>query len=71
MSNKVESAELILKLYELRREEVLRKARAWLIGQNFDSVQDIYDIYTVEHAHACEFRPTGTWPVRSSIRSRR
>ena len=29
MTTKYESADLLLKLYDLRREPVLRKARAW------------------------------------------
>ena len=31
MSDSSESANLILKLYELRREEVMRKARSWFV----------------------------------------
>lgn len=49
MSTKVESAELILKLYDLRREEVMRKARAWMIGFNPESAVDIYNAYMGEH----------------------
>jgi hypothetical protein len=42
MSAKSEDANLILKLYELRREEVMRKARDWYLSQfNPGSVQDI------------------------------
>jgi hypothetical protein len=42
MSEKFEDANLILKLYELRREEVMRKARDWFLSQfNPGSVQDI------------------------------
>jgi hypothetical protein len=41
MSTKYESADLILKLYDLRREETMRKARIWWGGFNPDSVQDI------------------------------
>lgn len=33
MSTKHEDANLILRLYELRREEVMRKARNWFIGE--------------------------------------
>jgi hypothetical protein len=33
MSDKGESAKLILKLYDLRREEVMRKARNWFIAE--------------------------------------
>ena len=35
------SADLILKLYELRREKKLRKARQWFASQNFQSVDDV------------------------------
>jgi hypothetical protein len=44
MSTKYEDANLILKLYELRREEVMRKARDWYLGQfNPASFQEITD----------------------------
>lgn len=33
MSSAYESADLILKLYDLRREEVMRKAREWYMRQ--------------------------------------
>jgi len=39
--SKYESAELILKLYDLRREETMRKARNWFFGFNPTSVDDI------------------------------
>ena len=35
-------AEIILKLYDLRREEVMRKARAWVIGQFWPATADEY-----------------------------
>jgi hypothetical protein len=38
---KTESAGLILKLYELRREKKLRKARQWFAAQKFASMQDV------------------------------
>ncbi len=41
MSTKYESADLILKLYELRREETMRKARDWMAGFNPESADDI------------------------------
>ena len=40
MANAVDSANLILKLYELRRESVMREARNFMIGFNPDSVED-------------------------------
>jgi len=45
MSNTVDSANLILKLYELRREETLRKAREFMITfdpRSFEEVQAGY-----------------------------
>ena len=45
MSTKYEDANLILKLYELRREEVMRKARDWYIWRfNPGSLQEIADV---------------------------
>lgn len=39
--SKVESADLILKLYELRREEKMREARNWMISFFPESAEDI------------------------------
>jgi hypothetical protein len=50
MSTKYESADLILKLYELRREETMRKARQWMAGFNPESAQDIIDVLYGEHS---------------------
>src|SRR6188474_3946194 len=41
MSKEAKSAELILKLYDLRREETMRKARNWMFGFNPTSVEDV------------------------------
>ena len=38
--SKVESADLILKLYDLRREKKMRKARNWIFGYNPTSVEE-------------------------------
>ncbi len=38
--SKVESADLILKLYDLRREETMRKARDWMFTFNPTSVDE-------------------------------
>lgn len=40
MSSKFESAELILKLYDLRREAVMRKARDWMFSFNPTSTEE-------------------------------
>ena len=51
MSEKYEAANLILKLYDLRREEVMRKARGWFIAEfNPASVQDISNVTMGEHS---------------------
>ncbi len=39
--SKAESAELILKLYDLRREAKMREARSWIIGFFPETVQDV------------------------------
>ncbi len=38
---KVESADLILKLYDLRREDKMREARNWIFSFNPTSAQDV------------------------------
>ena len=39
--SKAKSADLILKLYDLRREETMRKARNWIFSFNPTSVEDV------------------------------
>jgi len=41
MSKETESAELILKLYDLRREAKMREARDWMFGFNPTSAEEI------------------------------
>ena len=41
MTDKAKSAELILKLYELRREAVMREARNWFFSFNPESFEDV------------------------------
>lgn len=41
MSNKYKSADLLLKLYETRREAVMREARNWMIGFFPESADDV------------------------------
>ncbi len=50
MSDKQKSAELILKLYELRREEVMRQARNWFGGFNPTSAEEIMNAARGEHS---------------------
>lgn len=51
MSEKHDDANLILKLYDLRREEVMRKARSWFVGEfNPGSIEDIKNVVLSEHS---------------------
>jgi hypothetical protein len=47
---KHEDADLILKLYDLRREPVMREARNWFFGFNPTNAQDIIDVLLGEHS---------------------
>ncbi len=44
--SKHEDADLILKLYDLRREAVMREARNWFFSFNPANVQDFVDVMT-------------------------
>jgi hypothetical protein len=48
--SKHDDAELILKLYDLRREPVMREARNWLFTFNPTSIQDVFDALLGEHS---------------------
>ena len=48
--SKHDDAELILKLYDLRREPVMREARNWMFSFNPTSVQDVIDVLLSEHS---------------------
>ena len=48
--SKQQDADLILKLYDLRREATMREARNWMFGFNPTSVQDIIDVLISEHS---------------------
>lgn len=45
-----QDADLILKLYDLRREATMREARNWMFTFNPTSVQDIIDVMISEHS---------------------
>src|ERR1051325_1965191 len=46
---KHEDADLILKLYDLRRESVMREARNWLFTFNPTSIEDVMQAMVSEH----------------------
>jgi hypothetical protein len=47
---KHEEADLILRLYDLRRETVMREARNWLFTFNPTSIQDVMETMVGEHS---------------------
>jgi hypothetical protein len=67
VSDKQEDANLILKLYEIRREEAMRKARAWFIGEfNPESAQDIFNVMFGEHS--ADFRMVASyWDMAAAL----
>jgi hypothetical protein len=50
MRDKAKSAELIMKLYDLRRESVMREARNWFFTFNPESIEDIQRAAMGEHS---------------------
>jgi hypothetical protein len=61
-----QSAELILKLYDLRREAKMRDARTWFIGFTPESVDDI--LQTLVGPHSASFRMVVTyWDMAASF----
>ncbi|MCA1557635.1 MAG: DUF4760 domain-containing protein [Acidobacteria bacterium] len=68
MSDKTESANLILKLYELRREEVMRKARNWYFGEfHPGSAQDVSNAAMNEKTSAYYRMVTSYWDMACSF----
>ncbi|HEY6230496.1 MAG TPA: hypothetical protein VIW64_04480 [Pyrinomonadaceae bacterium] len=67
MSSAYESADLILKLYELRREEVMRAARDWYTKEfHPSSAQDV--VNTLRGTHSAYFRMvTSYWEMAASF----
>lgn len=65
-----EDAQLILRLYELRREDEIRKARAWYTAEflpnSFDDVKAIW--FDGKHPHNPHFRMVTTyWDMAASF----
>ena len=60
MSNIGKSAELIMRLYELRREEKMREARAWFISFFPESSDDILRTM-IEEATSAKYRMVTTY----------
>jgi hypothetical protein len=60
VSDKQGDADLILRLYEIRREEAMRKARNWFITEfNPESLQDLFNVLFGEHS--ADFRMVASY----------
>lgn len=69
MSPEYQSADLIMKLYELRREETMRKARDWFLRFFPESAQDIFD--TITGPNSSYYRMVTTyWDMAASFVNR-
>jgi hypothetical protein len=66
MGKEYESADLILKLYELRREETMRKARDWFFTFDPQSVEDVAAGARGEHS-AYYRMVTSYWDMACSL----
>ena len=65
--SKVESADLILKLYDLRREEVMRKARDWFFTFNPTSAEEIGNTMMDPEVGAYLRMVTSYWDMAASF----
>ena len=65
--SKAESAELILKLYELRRESVMREARNWTMAFFPESAEDIKNAMFDEKSSAYLRMVTSYWDMAASF----
>lgn len=61
-----QSADLILKLYDLRREPKMREARSWFIGFTPESIDEV--MQTLVGPHNADFRMVATyWDMAASL----
>ena len=70
MNSKYESADLILKLYEMRREPVMREARNWMIGFFPESAEDILQTVINPQTSAYYRMVTTYWDMAASFVNR-
>jgi hypothetical protein len=66
MPSAYESADLLLKLYEMRREPTMRQARQWFITFNPDSADDIGSVLRSEHSAYLRM-VTSFWDMAASF----
>ena len=67
MSKEWESADLILKLYEMRREPVMREARNWMVGFFPESAQDVVQAMINPQTSAYYRMVTTYWDMAASF----
>jgi DNA primase large subunit len=68
MSDKTESANLILKLYELRRDDIMRKARNWYLSEFHPaSAQDVSNAVMNTETSAYYRMVTSYWEMACSF----
>jgi hypothetical protein len=69
MSDKHQDASLILKLYELRREKGIRRARKWYFTQfNPQSAEDVVSVFASGHDGSAYYRMiTSYWDMAASL----
>jgi hypothetical protein len=65
--NKAESADLIMKLYDLRREETMREARKWFVSFFPESVEDIMKTMIDEKTSAYYRMVTSYWDMAAGF----
>lgn len=65
--SKVESADLILKLYDLRREEKMREARNWIFSFNPTSVDEYWQTMMDPQVGAYLRMVTSYWDMAASL----
>lgn len=65
--SKVESAELILKLYDLRREPKMREARSWIFNFNPTSVDDYWQTMMDPEVGAYLRMVTSYWDMAAAL----
>jgi hypothetical protein len=66
LSSSYESADLLLKLYESRREATMRQARQWFITFNPGSADDI--VAAIRGEHSADFRMVTTfWDMAAAF----
>ncbi len=65
--SKAESADLILKLYDLRREDKMREARNWMVSFFPESTQDIMQALINPETSAYYRMVTSYWDMAASF----